>query len=738
MDFENFFEKAEYVSASGEYYFPYVRKSFYIEKGIKKATLFVSILGFGEVYVNGERLNEELYVSTYSQYNKQFPSDANALEDEAFFGDEVDYTIYVTSYDATSALKQGKNAVGFLVAGGWYRSGKDMYGNFRNYGKTGVCFRLVIETEDGEKTEVVSDMGCRFYESFLLEGGIFHEEQDERKEIVEFASADYDDRAWHAVEILKRPQAKYLPLDCPVNKVIREVEAKLVKQGKNYKIFDMGENLTGVPVILSSGKVGDKIVCRYSEEILDGGELNPKNVFAQETTFITDGRKEHKLRFTWHGFRYVQISSEQGDEGLDCKRCKVVHADVRNTSEFESDSEMLNWLYKAYERTQLCNYQCGVPTDCPQIERKGYTGDGQLLCELGMTMFDAKRLYKKWLRDIFDSQDQKSGFVQYTAPCFIGCAGGPGGWSVAIITVPYAYYKAYGEIEVLKEAYPYMKKYVGFMRDHMPCDLIIYKNRECLGDWNAPGRELIPSRFANTCMFVAALEKLIKIACVLGKEEDVAGYKQTIDRCKKAIDDAFFDENTGDYCWGEQAANAFALRIGLGDERTKKNLAARYRELKRFDTGIFGTRYLVEELIKLGETDVVYGLLDSDDFASYKTWKKEGATTLQEAWKYGRSHNHPMFGSPVLTYFTDILGIKQTEESAGYREIVIAPQVFSALKRVRGSILTERGRIAVAYEDTPCGRKFTVTIPEGVRAKFSFAGVKKELPCGKTEVVVAL
>lgn len=736
MKFQDFFGTANYISANGEYQFPYLRKGFTLNERVKKATLYVSVLGFGELYVNGKRINEELYITPYSQYNAQGREDNNALPDDVFFFDELGYTVYVSEYDVTDALATGKNALGIIVAGGWYRSGKDLYGNYRNFGKTGACFRLCIETVSGKKVEILSDTACRWKESFLLQAGIFHEEQDERKEIFNFSIADYDDGEWQAVQTLSAPQAEYLPLDCPPNKVIRTVNAKLIKQTENYKIYDMGENLTGVPVVLSSGAAGDKIVCSYSEEILENGELDPKNIFCQETVFLTDGRREHKLRFTWHGFRYLKIFSENGDARLDCKFCEVVHAAVKNTSAFECDDETLTWLYEAYARTQLENYQCGVPTDCPQIERKGYTGDGQLLCELGMRMFDAKRLYKKWIRDICDAQDRKTGFVQYTAPCFIGCAGGPGGWSVAIVNVPYAYYKAYGDLTVLWECYPYMKKYAQFMTENAPLGLVAYKNRECLGDWNAPWREQLPSRFANTCMFVDALYTLQKVAALLGKDEDRTVYQEEIERCKRAIDKAYFDEDTGDYCFGEQAANAFALKIGLGDDRTKKNLIKRYRALKKFDTGIFGTKYLAETICKAGEGDLFYDLINSDDFASYKTWKKQGATTLQEAWKYGRSHNHPMFGAPVLNFFEYILGIRQTETSAGFAEIIIQPLKISALRRAAGKISTERGEISVAYQDTQSGRVFTICVPQGISCKFSYAGYERDLTAGVYEFTV--
>lgn len=735
MNFVDFFGKARYVRPNGTCQFPYIRKAFTLGASVKKATLYLSVLGFCEGYINGKKITDDLYITPYSQYNKQERSDVNTyFYIDEFFNDELSSRIYVSEFDVTEFLSKGKNAIGIIVAGGWYRSGYDKHNGFRNYGDTKACFRLVIEYTDGSTEEIVSDGKTKWKKSFLVESGIFHEEQDETSEIADFAAAEFDDSGWGFVQELDAPDAEYCQNDCPPNRVIRYIKPKFIGYTKYGKIYDVGENITGYAVIKTTQKQNDVIVCNYGETILPDGELDLTHAYAQKCVFYTDGREEHILRFTWHGFRYFEICTSNGDEGMDCDTVAVVHADIQNTSAFKTDSEIVNWIYDAYVRTQAENYQCGVPTDCPQIERKGYTGDGQLLAESGMSMFGAKALYKKWMRDIADCQDKKTGFVHYTAPCFVGCAGGPGGWSSAIVTVPYFYYQYYGDKDVLNLYYPQMKKYISFMQSETTADgLVLMQKRKtrCLGDWASPCGYLLPTEFVNSCLLVDCLLKMSEIATLIGDDTDWLSIAQTY---KNAIHKAFFNEETGDYCNNEQASNAFALSIGLGDMRTQKNLVARYRDLKKFDTGIFGTKVLVETLLKLGETDVVYGLWDSDDEGSFKAWKNAGATTLLESWKNARSHNHPMFGAFVKCFFEYILGIQRKE--SGYKAVEIRPLRFEKIAKADGKMQTESGEIAVAFTRDDDGTEFVIDIPSGATATFVFEGVQETLSAGKNRIFI--
>lgn len=740
MKFIDVFGDGKYISATNNYQFPYIRKSFYLNKPVKRAELFVSVLGFAELYVNEKKLTDDLYLFPYTQYNKQSIEDANEMyAQDPFFDDDIHYSISYNKYEIQNLLEKDKNVIGIIISGGWYRSGKDKHGGFRNYGNTKACFRLKIQFEDGDIQEILSDEDCRWKESFLLDGGIFHESQDERKEIIDFSARDYDDSHWDKVCIAPTPiESEFRLNECPNNKIIRYLEANCIKRTDEYAIYDLGENITGFPILESENvHKGDTIFCVYSEELDENLELNEFHSYNQNTSFISDGRKTHHLRFTWHGFRYFKVWATNGK--VTCTHCAVVYADIKNTSTFDSDSPLLNWIYKAYVNSQLQNFQCGLPTDCPQIERKGYTGDGQLLAELGMMLFDSKKLYQKWMQDISDCQDAKTGFVHYTAPCFIGCGGGPGGWSIAIISVPYTYYKTFGDCDVLRRYYPQMQKYLQFMQDSAPNGLV-EKIREgwCLGDWESPrGRNgLLPTEFVNTCFYILALKQMVEIAEVLEKTDDIAIYTNRIKKLKETVDAKFYDPETGDYCENDQGANAIALKVGLGDVRTTENLAKRYNSLCEFDTGIFATKYLIEMLMERGYPEVAYKMLTSEKECSYASWKKQGATTLFESWRNARSYNHPMFGSVVQYFFNYLLGIRQANGSVAYRKVEIKPLEVNALKKLSGSLQTASGEIFVSIERLTAKTRFLIFIPENMEAVFTYKGKTRKLQSGKNEITI--
>ena len=739
MNFGELFAKAKYVLSGEDYHFPYVRRLFKIDNPVKQAKLIISALGFCEIEINGKRVHDDLYVTPFSNFNKLHRKNRNVeFRHYTFFDEKVSYTIYASVYDVTEFLNAGENCLGVILSGGWYRCGSDKWGNYQNYGSTKVCFRLQIEYKNGTKAEIVSDENCKWKESFLLYGGIYHEEQDETKEIIDFSLPTYDDSDWKNVATEEAPKAEYLLKDFPSQKIIRKVKPRLIQSGLGYQIYDVGENITGFPIISSSYACKDRITCYYSEEKTDENLLDPLHQYDQFTKFFTDGRIKHRLRFTWHGFRYFKIESEKNDAGIYCDEVAVVHDDIKNTSEFSCGDSVLDWLYDAYVRSQLENFQCGIPTDCPQIERKGYTGDGQLLCEAGMMMFDSRKLYKKWLRDIADTQDQISGHVQYTAPTIVGCGGGPGGWGCAIVVVPYEYYKAYGDEEILNEFYSKALRYLDYLEEHSKNGLI-YSDEPfcwCLGDWCTPVHVQIPVPFVNTCFYAYALTLLQKIARIIGKDEDVDKFKKKYGELKKVIYDAYFDEITGDFCRNLQGANAFALKVGFGDERTVRNMKINYAKTGSLDTGIFGTDFVTEMLLQNGEADLVYDLLTSEGQCSFKRWKDEGATTLRENWQNARSHNHPMFGAVVKYFFRYILGIRQKEESAAYERIIIHPLRFKNLKNASGKIQTEKGAISVKYTDNQVGRFFEIVIPEGVQAEFVFEGYYKLLNVGLNKITV--
>ena len=256
----------------------------------------------------------------------------------------------------------------------------------------------------------------------------------------------------------------------------------------------------------------------------------------------------------------------------------VIHSDCDVTSSFKSSSEGLNFLYDAFIRTQLDNMHGSFPSDCPHRERLGYTGDGQLGARPAMMFLDTKEFYRKWIQDILDCQDLKSGHVQHTAP-FMGGGGGPGGWGCAIVFVPFEYYKQFGDIQVLKDAYEPILKWFGYLKTRMDNNLITREEEKgwCLGDWCVLEKLEMPAPFVNTCLFVKALRQFFKMAEILGKNDDLSSLKKLEQDLCEAIKANFLSDD-GHFCGGKNGADLFAYEIGLLDDSVMDEVAKDYEE----------------------------------------------------------------------------------------------------------------------------------------------------------------
>ena len=513
--------------------------------------------------------------------------------------------------------------------------------------------------------------------------------------------------------VIKAPahETQFFIQDCPADRAERAIKpAKLFDLGE-VSIYDMGENISGYPVVAATVD-GANITVRCSEEINPDGTLNfdscDRGQIQKDEYRNAKKGEECMPWFTWHGFRYFELTNN-----AEPVRCEVVHSDCAVTSSFESDSEMLNWLYDAYIRTQLSNMHSGVPSDCPHIERLGYTGDGQLCCEAAMMLLDSQKFYKKWLEDISDCQSIGNGHVQHTAP-FMGGGGGPAGWGGAIAVVPYEMYKIYGDKETFRRYLPKILRYFDYLDSRSSGGLVCREEEGgwCLGDWCPPEQITICEPFVNTALYVKQMMMTKEASEAIGESETAAMLEKRIEEKKQAILNAYYSPQTGSFIGDAQGANSFAVDIGLGGERAFNNTKKKYDAADAFDTGIFGTDILTRVLFERGCADTAFHLLTSTGKGSFYNMKKQGATTIWENWDGERSHSHPMFGAVTRYLFSFILGITQEKNSAGYEKIVIAPQIPDGLNRASGHITTVRGEIAVSFVRTEREMDFYVTVPQ--------------------------
>ncbi len=633
------FEGAKWLTFGGEAQAVVAAKEFTV-KDIDNTHLFVSGLGYSHIYINGKSVSDRLLAPAWTN----FPG-LNTAELSYPVYDKMTHRILYENIDVTPLLKKGKNTITFHIGGGWYSQRECPNEGVKPYGCLTLCYKLL----QGEKVISQSDENVKYKKSYIQRASIYYgEDQDATLGGYDF-SKKFDTTDWANADIITAPLAVLDEQDFIPDKVIRILKAKpIIKKGKTV-IYDIAENISGYAVVTFSktAKPGDVCKVSYAEELKDSNELDFASTGGdhrkQQDTFIFDGKKkEFYPEFTWHAGRYIEVEGN-----AEIKEYRVVHTDIKPIVEYKSDNETLQWIFDAFMRTQMSNTHGCIPSDCPHRERLGYTGDGQLTADTVMLCFDAEKMYRKWIRDIADSQDIYNGHVQHTAP-FYGGGGGPGGWGGAMVFVPYSFYKAYADTEIIKKYYYNMISYLKYMQAHSENGLVVREEYLgwCLGDWCAPeNKNLTPEPFINTYFYIRALKQTIEMSQIIG--ESTKELKAMLKVAEKAFLEKYYDKKTSTFCDSTEACDAFGYDLGYGNEKTLKALVSKYRGADQFDTGIFGTRVLIKTLCENGYKDLAFKLLTNEGKFTYYNMKAHGATTLWEEWPGWDSHSHPMFGSVV-------------------------------------------------------------------------------------------
>lgn len=672
---------------------PLFRRSFWMDKTerFQSARLEICGLGYFLFYINGKRISDQELMPAMTDY-------ASVL------GCETTYPVWeersahrcrYLSFDLLPYLKTGENVLAVRLGNGWYHQTERIAEGKFIFGLPKLWFELTLTDADGRQESIESDRQTLWHPGGLLKNNLFlGEVRDLRKEPEGWQYPGADLPGWKPAQPVHAPETLLEEQTCPPDRVIRKLYPILIGEYDGRKIYDCRENIAGRVVLSCLGKKGECITVRHAEELAADGTLDFESAGGsdqlQQDHYICDGRIQtlHPL-FCWHGFRYFET---EGPCEVLC--AEVIHTDVAVTSSFSCSDPVLNWLYETYIRTQLDNYHGCIPSDCPHRERLGYTGDGQLTAETAMLLLDAKELYRKWYQDILDSQGAETGHIPHTAP-FLGGGGGPGGWGCAVYQVPLAWAKIYGDDSLLVQGYDAILRWFDYMDAHSEKGLVVREEEGgwCLGDWCFPAseeKEQLPEAFINTFYYLHGLQEMMQISKKMNNKLPIR-FAEREKNVKNAFLDAYFDPKTGDFCEGRAAGNAYGLALGLGDERTKKHLVEKYEALGRFDTGIFGTSMLLEQLFSIGAGDLAVRLLTNDsEAASFAHMKRNGATTLWERWDGRESHNHPMFGACVRLLFTQILGIRMTPSAQPpvvnpTQPDVTAPQA-QALKPLNGEL----------------------------------------------------
>ena len=716
------FGDAKWIGGTEEVVSPIILRRFNAEK-VSRATLYITGLGYFEAKINDKLVSEDRFVPLVSDYE---PRDLSKFAYPLH--DTLTHRIYYNVYDVTALLADGANTLAIQLGNGFYRQTERNCEGKVDFGDTlKALYALELETTDGI-VKLYSDGTETWKESEITYSNLFIGEKID-------ARVQGEEKP---VFILPTPEATLTEQTGTPDRVIRRIKPKFVGYCETRAIYDVGENITGVVRIHTSAPAGTEIRMAYSEELQKHLELNYCSIGWEcigasglnqipRDAFITDGTSRwFEPKFTWHGFRYFEVGGP-----VDDLEVLVIHSDVPVTSTFDSPSEGLNFLFDAYIRTQLDNMHGSIPSDCPHRERLGYTGDGQVCAPTVMMMMDSRKFYDKWIQDILDGQDVNNGHVQHTAP-LMGGGGGPGGWGCAIVLVPYAYYKQYGDTAMVEHTYEPMRRYMDYLEKHSENGLVVREEEGgwCLGEWVTPGPNVLPVPFVNTCYYLKCQNLLVEMAKAIGKEQDIPAYEAKIAELTAAIKANYYDAEKDTYCGGVQGADAFAVWAGLAGAEMAAKLAEKYLELGRFDTGFLCTDILTDVLMEYGYGDAVLKLLEGEGVGTFLYMKSKEATTIWETWHGTVSHNHPMFGACARQLFTGFLGIRQKKGTVGYKTIEIAPRIPEKLDYASGSIEAPQGKISVSWKKVDGKINFEVQIPCGIDAEFVYGGEKKALSCG--------
>ena len=668
------------------------------------ASLTITGLGYFEAYINGHPVSADRFVPVVTDYEpRSFTKITYPCRDR------FTHRIYVYTYDIAPLLRTGENLLEIRLGCGWYHQPERIAEGEMSYdGRLKAIYALNLGG-----ALLVSDGSEAWRESEIRENNLF---------LGEVIDANFRDACEKPVVCMKAPEAELSAAIGVPDRHIRTIIPREIGTVGGRRIFDCGENISGVVRITTSAKKGSRITLTFAENLSKDGTLDYRTTGhqyvcssgrqqIQSDSFITDGETRiFEPRFVWHCFRYFDV---EGD--IDAAEALVIHSDVPVTAEFDSASEGMNFLFDAYLRTQLDNMHGSIPSDCPHRERLGYTGDGQACAEAAMLLLDSREFYRKWIRDILDCQDPDRGHIQHTAP-FQGGGGGPGGWGCAIVIVPYRFYKAFGDAEMLRTCWEPMKKWLRYLDASAENGLVMHEEAGgwCLGDWASMEKMMLPEPFVNTVYFVKCLQMMAEIAPVIGHVEEAPALLKKAERLKAAIRAAYRDRD-GHYLGGVQGADAFAAWISLDAEETARLTAERYRDIACFDTGFLGADILPEVLFSHGYANEAFALFDGDHPGTFLALKRRGFTTVPEYMNGGGSHCHPMFGGCTRHLMQAILGITQEAHSAGYARILIAPKLPEKLAYARGSVITTAGKIAVAWHRAADGVHFEIELPEAAR-----------------------
>ena len=694
------------------------RRSFTVEGEVVAARLRVTARGVYEARLNGAKVGDQVLAPGWTDYDKR---------------------IQVQTFDVTEAIVPGENVLGALVGTGWYAGYVGFEPGARHYGTAPhLLAQLEIVLADGSRQMIATNREWRVstgplrYSDFLM--GEYH---DARLDTPGWDAPGFDDAAWQRPQVQNR-NAVPLVGDCsePVRALDELVPVARTQPQPGTWVFDLGQNIAGWARLKASGPAGTTIRLRFAEILNPDGTLYVTNLRSARATdtFVLGGGPEgeevFEPHFTWHGFRYVEVTGYPGEPGMEAVTGVFVGSDTRPVGTFTCSDDLVNQLQRNIVWGQRGNF-LSIPTDCPQRdERLGWLGDAQVFVGTAIGNMDVAAFFTKWMQDVVDAQSESGAFPD-VAPRLVDLSDGAPAWADCGVIVPWTIWKTYGDTGIITRHWAAMERWMGWLVGNNPTLLWQNKRNNDFGDWLSIGantdKELI-----GTAYMAYDARLMAEMAEAIGLEHDAGRYRRLHEDVAAAFCAAYVNED-GTIRGDTQAAYVLALHFGLlpvdlrpaAARRLVDDIVAKGDHLS---TGFVGVSYLCHVLTEHGYPEVAYRLLHQTSFPSWKYSILHGATTIWERWDGWtedkgfqdpgmNSFNHYSLGSVGEWLRRRVAGIDNAPGGAGYQCIRIAPVLDDSLTWAEGTYESIQGLTRSRWERTEAGITLTVTVPANTSAE---------------------
>jgi alpha-L-rhamnosidase len=699
-----------------------LRKDFTGPEQVKRATLYVAGLGLFEAYLNGEKVGHDVLVPALSEYGKR---------------------VYYMTYDVTKLLRPGANAMGVMLGNGrFYPERRAIPTTMRWYGYPRLRLQLEMELANGKVERLSSDETWKLTTEGPIRSNNEYDGEiyDARKELAGWSTPGFHDAGWQQAQLVDGPPgvlASQSIAPIRVQETLKPIAVHEVRPG--VFVYDMGQNMVGWCRLTVAGPRGTTVTLRHAERLRPDGFLYMDNLRSAEAmdTYILKGKgtEVYEPRFTYHGFRYVEVKGFPGKPTLASLEGREVHDNLERVSAFTTSNPLINQIYHAVLWGAKDNYR-SIPTDCPQRdERQGWLGDrsGESLGET--YLFDVAAFYSKWVRDIHDAQ-REDGSISDVSPAYWPAYNDNVTWPASFIIVADHVYQQYRDVRVIEQNYPGMRKWIIHMESYLKDDLM---PRDTYGDWCVPPEspEMIHSKdptrktdatLIGTTYFYRLLRLMEHFATLIGKQDDAKEYSQLADRLLVAFNKTYFHEASSQYSNGSETSSVLPLAFQMVPEGARPGVTDALvgkieKDKGHLATGLLGGQWLMQTLSSGGHPGVAYELAAQHTYPSWGYMVTHGATTIWELWNGDtaepsmNSGNHLMLVGDLVTWFYENLaGIRPDPAQPAFKHIMMRPTPTGDLTYVKASYTSTYGKIVSDWKIAGGNFIWNVTVPPNTTA----------------------